>query len=89
MGEEWDREGYHYISSTPYGFDDEEGNALSSGAQFILYTPEATGHAPGTELYGAYDFWTWWPSRHTFHSASDTLGCYGLYNLEGGTDFFS
>ena len=89
VGEEWDREDYHYISSAPYGFDDEEGNALSSGAQFILYTPEATGHAPGTELYGAYDFWTWWPERHTLHSASDTLRCYGLYNLEGGTGFFS
>ena len=89
VGEEWDQEDYHYISSAPYGFDDEEGNALSSGAQFILYTPEATGHAPGTELYGAYDFWTWWPERHTLHSASDTLRCYGLYNLEGGTGFFS
>ena len=89
VGEEWDREGYHYISSTPYGFTNEEGNTLSSGAQFILYTPEATGHTPGTELYGAYDFWTWWPERHTLHSASDTLRCYGLYNLEGGTGFFS
>ena len=89
VGEEWDQEDYHYISSAPYGFDDEEGNALSSGAQFILYTPEATGHAPGTELYGAYDFWTWWPERHTLHSASDTLRCYGLYNPEGGTGFFS
>ena len=89
VGAGWDEDGFHYISSTPYGFTDPEGEALRPGAQFLFYTPEATGHAPGTELYGAYDFWSWWPNRHTLHSASDTLNCYGLYNVEGGTGFFS
>ena len=89
LGEEWDEEGFHYISSGPHGFTDREGTALRPGAQFILYTPQAQGHAPGTELYGAYDLWTWWPEHGQFLDAGDTLGCYGLYNLTADVGFFS
>ena len=89
LGEEWDEEGFHYISSGPHGFTDREGTALRPGAQFILYTPQAQGHAPGTELYGAYEFWTWWPEHGQFLDAGYTLGCYGLYNLTADVGFFS
>ena len=89
VGAEWDAGGFHRISSQPVGFCDGEGEALLPGAQFILYSPQATGHAPGTELYGAYEFWSWWPNRHALVSAWDTLGCYGLHNLETGNGFFS
>lgn len=95
VGEEWDEvpdwlDGpLHFISSEPNGFNGEDGKALEPGAGFILYAPDATGHAPGTELYGAEEFWTWWPNRHVLYSAADTLGCYGLHNLETGHGFFS
>ena len=89
VGQEWDESGIHYISSNPYGFDSPKGGALEPGAEFIFYYPGATGHEPGTELYGAYEFWTWWPNRHIFHSSSDTLGVYGLHSLETGYGFFS
>ena len=91
VGTEWDEPPYHYISSEPYGFDGEDGTALKPGAGFILYTPEATGHQPGTELYGAYEFWTWQHtgSRNHLHIASQTLNCWGLYNLETGYGVFS
>ena len=95
VGEEWDEvpdwlDGpLHFISSEPNGFNGEDGKALEPGAAFIFYTPDATGHTPGTELYGATEFWSWWPDRHVFYSAADTLGCYGLHNLETGYGFFS
>lgn len=89
VGEEWVKEGVRYIASEPYGLDGADGSALEPGAQFILYAPEATGHAPGTELYGAYEFWTWWSRRNTLESAADTLGCWGLHSLETGYGFFS
>ncbi len=87
VGTEWLADEVRYIASDPYGFDNGDG-PLQPGSAFLFYTPDAQGHAPGTELYGAYDFWTWWPYRHALHSASDTLGCYGLHNLEMGYGFF-
>lgn len=89
VGTEWDEKPYHYVSSEPYGFNGTDGKALKPGAAFMFYLPAATGHEPGTELYGAYEFWTWWPDRHAFQSASDTLGRYGLHNLETGYGFFT
>ena len=88
VGKEWDEDGFHKISSGPNGFTDQDGNALQPGARFILYSPQAQGYAPGTELYGAYDFWTWWPGRHDW-GPDDTLGCWGLYNLTQEIGFFS
>lgn len=95
VGEKWDvtEDGYtiHYISSDPYGFDGVDGSALKPGAQFILYSPNATGHKPGTELYGALEFrsWMWMYDRHEFDSENDTLGCWGLQNMEAGRGFFA
>ena len=63
IGEEWieanpaDRNyNLRYISSTPYGFDRWDGESmdvpLEPGAQFMFYTPEASGYRPTDELYG-------------------------------------
>ena len=89
LGSEWNQDGMRMISSPPHGFNNQEGEALQPGARFIFYTPQARGHAPWTELYGASDFLSWWFDRHAFVNASHMLGCYGLYNLEAGIGYFS
>lgn len=93
VGEEWDEPykeyTFHYISDEPYGFDDADEKALKPGAQFILYSPAATGHEPGTELYGAREFQSWMHDRHGFDSKDDILGCWGLQNLTSGRGFFA
>lgn len=88
-GEEWIEDGVRYISSEPYGMDGADGEALKPGADFLFYTPEAAGHKPGTELYGAVPFCSWRPDRREFLSENDRLGCYGLHNLETGYGFFT
>lgn len=97
VGEEWIEERRLYISSAPYGLDGEDGQALKPGTQFMLYTPEAKGYAPGDELYGMngddssselYEFWTWWPDHHGWGPYGSTLGCYALRNVETGYGFF-
>ncbi len=93
VGEEWDvtEEDYtiRYVSSDPYGFDDLDWKALEPGAKFILYSPDATGHQPGTELYGAREFQSWMHDRHGFDSEADILGCWGLQNMTSGRGFFA
>lgn len=90
VGESWTEtdDNCQYISSQPYGFDDNDYNALEPGAKFILYSPDATGHEPGTELYGALEFQSWMHKHHEFNSADDILGCWGLLNMEAGRGFF-
>lgn len=92
VGEEWDETGgdytFHYVSSEPYGFNDADETALKTGAQFILYSPDATGHEPGTELYGAVEFQYWMHGHKEFISDDDILGCWGLQNMETGQGFF-
>lgn len=88
-GEEWIEGGTRYIASTPYGFADANGSMPKENAQFILYSPEAQGHASGTELYGAIEFQSWQPERREYLNSNDTLGCYGLHNLDTGYGFFS
>lgn len=89
VGEEWIEGGTRYIASTPYGFADANGSMPKENAQFILYSPEAQGHASGTELYGAIEFQSWQPERREYLDSNDTLGCYGLHNLDTGYGFFS
>lgn len=92
VGEEWDEEKddhvIHYIASEPFGFTDAEEKALKPGAQFILYSPDAAGHEPGTELYGAVRFQKWMHEQREFIDSGVTLGCWGLQNLETGEGFF-
>ena len=88
VGTEWDEDGFHKISSQPAGFTDGEGNALQPGARFILYSPEAKGDRPGTELYGARDLWEWCLSRPDI-AGGQPLGCWDLYNLASDIGFFS
>jgi hypothetical protein len=59
------------------------------GAQFILYGPEAVGHEPGTELYGAARFQMWMHERREFIDSGDRLGCWGLQNMETGEGVFT
>jgi len=93
VGEEWEEANgdytFHYISSEPYGFSNADGTALKPGAQFILYSPDATGHESGTELYGAVEFQSWMHEHQEFNSADDILGCWGLQNMETGQGFFN
>lgn len=89
IGDEWIEDGILYIASAPYGFSDADGSMPKENAQFILYSPEAQGHASGTELYGAREFQLWQPERREYLDSDDTLGCYGLHNLDTGYGFFS
>lgn len=89
VGEEWHEGEYHYISSEPYGLDGTDAAASKPGAQFILYSPDAAGHQPGTELYGAREFQSWMHERREFQEAGDILGCWGLHNLATGEGFFT
>lgn len=77
------------VASEPYGFDSVDWTALPSGAQFILYDPNATGHESGTELYGAVAFQSWMHDRREFLSEEDVLGCWGLQSVETGRGFFA
>lgn len=97
VGEEWIEDGVRYVSSEPYGFNNQDSKALEPGAQFILYSPEAKGYAPTDDLYGMngedensplYEFWTWCPNRHGW-DPDTTLDCWGLHNLASGQGFFS
>lgn len=89
IGEEWIAADTLHIASTPYGFADADGSMPKENAQFIFYSPEAQGHASGTELYGAIEFQHWQPNRREYLTADDTLGCFGLHNLDTGYGFFS
>ncbi len=106
IGEEWvetirTNEGSYnlrYISSEPYGFNTVDDGPLKPGAQFMLYTPEATGYRPTDELYEMresenydsvmFQFWSWWPAKHDWGPYGNALGCYGLCNMETGYGFF-
>lgn len=88
VGKEWNEDGFHKISSGPNGFTDRDGNALKPGARFILYSPEARGDKPGTELYGTADLWDWCLPRPDI-SGGESLGCWDLYNLTQEIGFFS
>lgn len=89
IGDEWIEDGVRYIASSPYGFSDADGGMPEENAHFILYSPDAQGHTSGTELYGATEFQHWQPDRREYLDSGDTLGCYGLHNLDTGYGFFS
>ncbi len=72
--EEIGEDGVRYVYSTAYGID--------PGSSFRLFGPD-TKIADLPE-----DMLSWWPGRYE-EVAPETLGCYGLYNEQEGTAFFS
>lgn len=73
-GQEWIQDGIRYFSAGPHG--------LEGGINFVLYTPD-------TPIEGLdEEFLSWWPGRFT-ETPPTTLGCYGLWNTEVGTGFFT
>lgn len=71
-GEEWDVNGYHYISTTPYGI---------SGKAFTLYLPNTTR----SNYPSCFEDWYWGVHGSEI---KDTLGCYALVNESQGIVFW-
>lgn len=70
----WIEDQILYRAAEPYG--------LADGETFLLYTPEKAT-ADLSEM-----FLSWWPLRFE-KEPPQTLGCYGIENVEEGTGFFS
>jgi len=66
-------DGVRYVSSEPYGVEE--------GKDFILYLPDTPTQGLDEE------FLSWWPGQYQ-EDQSDTLGFYGLYNVDMGYGFF-
>ena len=80
-GEEWIEEGVLYVAAGPYGlFNDYTDGSMSRS--FVLFAPDT----PTSGL--DEDFLSWWPGRYE-PSPPDTLSCWGLWNTEAGTGFFT
>ena len=75
-GEEWIEDQIRYVAAGPYG--------LENGKEFLLYTPET----PIKEL--SEEFLNWWPKRYLQEEqALEKLSCYGIYNKETESGFFT
>lgn len=72
---EWIEDGVLHVAAGAHGIED--------GEDFIFYTPDAKVDSLSEE------FLSWWPHRFDMENAPDTLSCYGIYNLDGETGFFS
>lgn len=70
----WIEDQILYLASGPYGLED--------GETFYLYTPKKAT-AELSEM-----FLSWWPLRYE-KERPETLGCYGIENVEAQTGFFS
>lgn len=70
---EWVEDGVRYVSSEPYGVEE--------GKNFVLYLPDTPTEGLDEE------FLSWWPGQYQ-EDQSDTLGFYGLYNVDMGYGFF-
>lgn len=76
-GEEWIEDGILNKYSEPYGMED--------GTEYLLYTPD-TKIAEVSE-----EFLKWYPGWNFVDedgNHSDTLSCYGIYNIKMGYGFF-
>ena len=76
-GEEWIEDGILNKYSEPYGMED--------GTEYLLYTPD-TKIAEVPE-----EFLKWYPGWNFVDedgNHSDTLSCYGIYNIKMGYGFF-
>ena len=75
-GEEWIEDQIRYVAAGPYG--------LENGKEFLFYTPET----PIKEL--SEEFLNWWPQRYLQgEHALEKLSCYGIYNKETESGFFT
>lgn len=74
--EPWVEDDLRYIPADPYG--------VEAGTEFFLYLP-------GHPLEGLdEEFLSWWPDNwHREQEGLTELGCYGIYNVEGGYGFFT
>ena len=74
--ESWVEDGIRYIPSDPYG--------VETGTEFFFYLPERPLEGLDEELL------SWWPDNWLREQEGLTeLGCYGIYNVEGGYGFFT
>ncbi len=72
--EEWIEDGVRYVPASPAGLD--------WGTNFLFYTPDT----PVSEL--PVDFLSCWPGQFD-EVPPKTLSCYGLYNVDEGSGFFT
>lgn len=72
---QWIEDDILYVASEPYGLD--------TGVDFIFYTPDAKTDSLSE------DFLSWWPYRFEEGDMRDRLSCYGIYNLDGESGFFT
>ena len=80
-GEEWIEDGVLYVSSGPYGlYNDYLDGAMSRN--FMLYAPTAPVFGLDEVLL------SWWPARFE-PTPPETLSCWALWNVDGGTGFFT
>jgi len=79
--EEWIEDGILYVNAGPYGlYNDNTDGSMSRS--FVLYTPSAPVLGLDEELL------SWWPGRYE-ENPPETLSCYALWNVDGGTAFFT
>lgn len=76
-GKEWIDDGVRFISADPYGLE------TAGSGEFRLYPPETPVAGLGEELL------SWWPGRFDPEGVPETLGCWGLENVDTGGGFFS
>lgn len=80
-GEEWIEDGILYVTAGPYGlYNDTTDGEMSRS--FILYAPTAPVFGLDESLL------SWWPGRYE-ENPPETLNCWALWNVDGGTAFFT
>ena len=77
VGKEWIYDEIRYVASEPYG--------IEGGEEFILYLPGT----PMSELTDEGRQWYQMPRALSDEELPPILPCYGLYNVNEGTAFFS
>lgn len=80
-GEEWIEDGILYVTAGPYGLYNDNIDGTMSRS-FVLYAPTAPIFGLDEELL------SWWPGRYET-AQPETLSCWGLWNVEAGTAFFT
>lgn len=76
-GKEWIDDGVRFITADPYGLE------TAGSGEFRLYPPEIAVAGLSEELL------SWWPGRFDPEGPPETLGCWGLENVDTGGGFFS